>query len=112
MEDNEQASPLSPLPRTEKMVAIAIGAGEDAEDPAKILASGRGKLAEAILAIAFERGIKVRTDADLAELLAQLEMDSPIPTEAVVAVAEILAKVYEANSAASTPISTERLLAK
>jgi flagellar biosynthesis protein len=43
-------------------------------------------------------GVKVREDADLAELLAKLDIDTPIPSEAIVAVAEILAKVYEANA--------------
>ena len=35
---------------------------------------------------------------DLAELLATLDLDTPIPSEAIVAVAEILARVYEANA--------------
>jgi len=50
------------------------------------------------LAMAFEKGVKVREDADLAELLAKLDLDTPIPSEAIIAVAEILAKVYEANA--------------
>ena len=47
--------------------------------------------------MAFDKGVKVREDADLAELLVKLELDTPIPSEAILAVAEILAKVYEAN---------------
>jgi len=66
--------------------------------PAQIVASGRGKLAQEIVEIAFSHGIKVREDAPLAQLLAELDLDTPIPTEAIVAVAEILAKVYEANA--------------
>lgn len=79
-------------------VAVAIkGAREKPDKPAQIVASGRGKLADEILSIALEHGIKVREDQDLAELLVQLDLDTPIPSEAIVAVAEILAKVYEAN---------------
>ena len=63
----------------------------------KISAAGHGKIAEKILEIAFEQGIKVRKDADLAELLATVELNDEIPTEAVVAVAEILIQVYKAN---------------
>ncbi|MDP9128226.1 MAG: EscU/YscU/HrcU family type III secretion system export apparatus switch protein, partial [Pseudomonadota bacterium] len=59
-----------------------------------------GKLAEQILQIAFQKGVKVREDADLAELLVKLDLDTPIPSEAIVAVAEILARVYEANARA------------
>jgi len=69
----------------------------------KVIASGYGKLAEQILDMAFAKGIKVRSDADLAQLLATLDLDTPIPSEAIVAVAEILARVYEANARLSAP---------
>lgn len=63
----------------------------------KIVAAGYGKLAEQIVELAFQNGVKVRQDADLARMLAAIELDSDIPTEALVAVAEILAYVYKAN---------------
>jgi flagellar biosynthesis protein len=99
MSENQEHTPnFAPLKPMGRTVAVAIdGKGDKADSPAKIIASGRGKLAEEILALAFSKGIKVREDADLAELLVQLDLDTPIPTEAIVAVAEILAKVYEAN---------------
>ena len=104
IENQDPPLPYGPITPTRRAVAVALESDRDnPEGPAKIVATGRGKLAEEILAIAFAKGIKVRTDTDLAELLAQLELDSPIPTEAVVAVAEILAKVYEANIAATSP---------
>lgn len=62
-----------------------------------VAASGYGYLAEKILDLAFAAGIKVRQDADLAEILAALDMDSEIPPEAFAAVAEILSYVYELN---------------
>lgn len=80
-------------------VAVALDASTDPSSLPKIVASGRGVLAEQILRLAFENNIKVRQDADLAELLATLDLDHDIPAEAVVAVAEILAKVFEANAA-------------
>ena len=63
----------------------------------KVVASGRGTTADKILEIAFAEGVKVREDADLAELLAAAEIDSEIPIEAFIAVAEILRYVYMAN---------------
>jgi flagellar biosynthesis protein len=73
---------------------------ERGSDKAPIVtASGRGVIAEQILAIAFERGIKVREDAELVEILSLIQVDSPIPVEAFTAVAEILAYVYQANDA-------------
>jgi len=62
-----------------------------------VLASGRGAIADQILAIAFAQGVRVREDADLAEVLAAVDVDSEIPVEALVAVAEILSYVYRAN---------------
>ena len=67
----------------------------------RVIAKGRGALAEQILEIAFDRGIKVRTDADLAEILSAVELDSEIPLEALAAVAEILSYVYRAQSEGS-----------
>ena len=66
----------------------------------KITAAGRGKIAEQILQLAYENGIKVREDGALAEMLAKIELDSPIPSEAFIAVAEILSYVYRANGQA------------
>ena len=57
-------------------------------------AKGHGKLAEQILNIAFDRGVKVRSDADLAEILAAVDVDCEIPLEALAAVSEILTYVY------------------
>ena len=42
-------------------------------------------------------GVRVREDADLAEMLAAADIDTEIPVEAFIAVAEILRYVYAAN---------------
>jgi len=63
----------------------------------KIVAAGYGKLAEQIVEIAFKNGVKVREDKEMAQILAAISLDSEIPSEALVAVAEILAYVYKAN---------------
>ena len=88
---------FQPIDKKKRSVAVAI---KDSGDPARaplIKAAARGALADKILQIAFENDIKVRTDADLAEMLAELELDSPVPTEALMAIAEILSYVYRAN---------------
>ena len=97
-EEQDHRPPYAPLnPTDRRQVAVAIEGKKDGDSPGKIIATGRGKLAEEILALAFSKGVKVREDADLAELLVKLDLDTPIPSEAILAVAEILAKVYEAN---------------
>ena len=79
-------------------IAVALSFNPDQGDAApKVVASGRGATAQTILERAFENGVKVREDADLAELLAAVDIDSLIPLEAFMAVAEILAYVYQAN---------------
>ncbi len=40
----------------------------------------------------------MRTDADLAEILAAVEVDSEVPLQALAAVAEILSYVYRAGA--------------
>lgn len=90
--DNKKAE------ESRRAAAVALkkyGIGEEAIP--KIVAAGYGKLAERIVDLAFQNGVKVREDADLARLLAAIELDSEIPSEALVAVAEILAYVYKAN---------------
>jgi len=96
-----QEDPARPGPQTpgvQKAVAIEYARGRD--DAPRVTASGRGAVAEQILQIAFDRGIKVREDAELVEILSLVEVDSPIPLEAFAAVAEILAHVYQANASA------------
>lgn len=80
-----------------RQVAVALEDAKHAKDLPKVTAAGRGKIAEQILQLAYENGIKVREDSALAEMLATIELDSPIPTEAFMAVAEILSYVYKAN---------------
>lgn len=84
--------------KTRRQAAVALkkfGVAESAIP--KIVAAGYGKLAEEIVRLAFENGVKVREDKDLAQMLAAIELDSDIPSEALVAIAEILSYVYKAN---------------
>lgn len=93
-----------PLPKAEppKVVKAVALAYDKEEDPApRIVASGKGAVAEQILALAFASGVKVREDADLVEVLGKMELDSFIPLEAFAAVAEILSYVYRANATSS-----------
>lgn len=96
-EEGKKIPNFKPLKPKSDTVAVAVKhAGVEKKMPI-ITAAARGALAEKILQIAFENDIKVREDADLASMLAELELDSPIPTEALMAVAEILSYVYRAN---------------
>lgn len=77
--------------------AVAIKKEHEDRLP-RVTASGEGVLAERILDIAFEEGVKVRQDKELTEILAAYDIDSPIPLEALGAVSEILRHVYAENA--------------
>ena len=90
-------------------IAVAIAHQPTGPDSLpKIVASGRGTTADKILEIAFAEGVKVREDADLAELLAAADIDSEIPVEAFIAVAEILRYVYMENGAQTPEVGQTR----
>jgi flagellar biosynthesis protein len=74
--------------------------GQAAKRGPRVSASGRGAVAEQILEIAFAKGIPVREDADLAQILSTVEVDSVIPVDALAAVAEILSYLYRLNGRA------------
>lgn len=79
-------------------VAVALEYDPAIADAPRVTATGKGLLAEQIIELAFASGVKVRQDPNLAEVLAAVELDTVIPLEAFVAVAEILAYVYRANN--------------
>ncbi len=78
-------------------MAIALQYELGGDSLPRVVANGKGAVAEQIIQLAFANGVKVREDPDLAQLLSVVELDSEIPVEALVAVAEILAYVYRAN---------------
>jgi len=98
--DDPAESPLNPLNIKEKkgrQTAVAIKDRTVERKVPQVVAAGRGEIAEKILQLAFENDIRVKEDGVLAEMLAAVEIDSPIPSEAFMAVAEILYYVYRAN---------------
>ena len=94
---DERLKPLNAKKLPKRKTAVSLKEQENKRRAPLITAAGRGTMADKILAMAYENGIKVREDSNLAEMLAKIELDSPIPTEAFAAVAEILSYVYRAN---------------
>jgi flagellar biosynthesis protein len=72
--------------------AVALQYTEDLPAPI-VLASGRGRLAEAIERIARDSGVKVVQDAALADSLIQLDVNTIIPESLYAVIAELLAFV-------------------
>ena len=93
----EGDNPVANKLETIKKAAALIDESQAGNLP-RVVASGKGTFAEQILEIAWTNDIKVREDADLAEVLTAIDVESEIPIEAFAAVAEILSYVYKANA--------------
>lgn len=81
-------------------VALRYEAGEPAP---RVVAKGKGVLAEQILARAREAGVYVHESPELLGLLMQLDLDERIPPQLYVAVAELLAWVYRLEQGKRQP---------
>ncbi len=77
------------------LTAQAVAITYDAADGApRVVAKGRGYLAEEIISRAEAAGVFVHESPELVSLLMQVDMDARIPPELYVAVAELLAWLY------------------
>lgn len=77
--------------------AVALSYRPTAVDAPTVRAKGSGHVADQIIEVARANGVPVREDSDLAELLSHVDIDTAIPVEAFVAVAEILSYLYRLN---------------
>lgn len=75
-------------------VAISIQYSTDETAP-RVTAKGYGHIAEEILQIAKQHEIPVKQNAELTQLLAQVEIDEEIPQVLYEAVAQILVFAYQ-----------------
>ena len=83
--------------RTHINKAVAIVYNENESAAPKVVASGKGVIAEKIIATAREAGIHIQEDANLVEILSKVPLGEEIPVELYQTVAEILAFVYQVN---------------
>lgn len=87
--------------------AVALGYDPQKDGAPRILAMGRGELAEALLRIAREHGVTVHADHPLAEALVRLEVGEQIPPELYAAVAEVLAFLWRMEREKATRAGTD-----
>jgi flagellar biosynthesis protein len=88
-------------PRRERRVA-ALRYESGSDEAPRVVASGRGLVAERILAEARAAGVPIRDDAALAEALAGLDLGVQVPEDLYRAVAEALAWAYRLDSSRPT----------
>lgn len=77
-------------------VAIAYNNGDAAP---RVVAKGRGMVAEQIIERAKEHGVAIHESKELVSLLMQVELDDQIPPALYRAVAELLAWLYRVEAA-------------
>ncbi|MGB5157860.1 EscU/YscU/HrcU family type III secretion system export apparatus switch protein [Desulfobacterium sp. N47] len=77
--------------------AVALRYVPEREQAPRVIATGKGKLAEKIIQVAKEHNIHIHSDPDLVEMLSQLKPDQEIPSDLYKVVAEILVFVYSLN---------------
>jgi flagellar biosynthesis protein len=73
--------------------AIALAYNQTDAAP-RVVAKGKGLIAEAIIARAREHGVFVHESPELVALLTQVDIDEHIPAQLYMAVAELLAWLY------------------
>ena len=77
--------------------AVALAYSQTDAAP-RVVAKGRGLVAEQIIARAREHGVYVHESPELVSLLVQIDLDQRIPPQLYIAVAELLAWIYRLES--------------
>ncbi len=75
--------------------AVALRYEQKKDSAPRVVAKGRGFLAEKIIELARQHGVPIEEDEILVEALSKLDLYQEIPEELYKAVAEILVFVYQ-----------------
>jgi len=78
--------------------AVALRYEPKKDDAPKLVAKGRGYLADKIIELARLHNIPIRQDKKLLQILSRLDLEEEIPLEVYKAVAEILAFIYRLSN--------------
>lgn len=80
--------------RLDEKSAVALRYDAEAGSAPKVVAKGRGLIAEQILALAEEHDIHIHQSPELIEVLIRLELGDEIPEALYRAIAEVIAFAY------------------
>ena len=84
-------------PRRPLQSAVALTYKNDAPAP-KVVAKGRGLVAEQIIHVANEHGVHIHESKELVSLLMDVDLDRQIPPALYRTIAELLAWLYHIES--------------
>lgn len=94
-------SPQNP-PNNSAREAIALAYRQSDAAP-RVVAKGKGLIADEIIARAKEHGVFVHESPELVALLTQVDIDEHIPPQLYLAVAELLAWLYRVENGNESP---------
>lgn len=101
-------SPSDPPKEREQERALAVALAYAPGDAApKVVAKGKGLIAEEIIHRAKSHGVYVHESPELVTLLLQVDIDEHIPPQLYIAVAELLAWLYRVEEKGIMPSGTE-----
>lgn len=83
----------TPTPKPQK--AVALKYDREKSGAPKVVASGKGEVANNIIKLAQKHDIFIKKDADLVELLSKIELNKEIPPMLYKAVAEVFSFIYK-----------------
>jgi len=95
-----RAAELEEVKKREDRTAVALTYDIEKDAAPVVLAAGKGPLAEEILRIAEENQIPLFEDRKLATLLSRIEIETEVPPELYVLVAEVLAFIFKLDQMA------------
>lgn len=90
---------MKPQKSTRK-TAVALGYNPAIQDAPKVIAKGKGLVAQQIIEKAMNNDIPIQEDPSLVEVLSQLELNERIPEELYQAVAEVFSFIYRLDQQA------------
>ena len=89
--------------------AVALKYDADQDTAPRVIAKGKGHVAEHILEAAQKSSIPVYQNKTLVNMLMALDIDREIPPELYKAIAEVMAYVYKMDKAKGREIEARRL---
>ena len=103
---------IAPTNITPQQKAVALKYEAERDLAPKVIAKGRGHVAEHILETAQKNSVPVYQDKTLVNMLMALEIDREIPPELYKAIAEVMAYVYKIDKSHGQAAAARRLAAQ
>jgi flagellar biosynthesis protein len=88
-----------PEAQSRRPLQSAVALAYEGGDAPKVVAKGRGLVAEQIIFVAQEHGVFVHESKELVSLLMEIDLDKQIPSTLYRTIAELLAWLYHIESA-------------